>query len=384
MRHSSERIVLDIEFLRAVAILYTLIHHLPFLLFWRQAWFEEFFRGAVFWSGVDLFFCVSGFVIMRSFRVRHLDEPARLQTSFRRIVLPFWMRRAWRLWPAAWLWLVIPVIGAAWFNHSGVFGAFWPMLADAGAAFLHLANLHWIGCLFYQAGVCNTAGPLLIVYWSLSLEEQFYLLFPVLVYVVPRRYLPSVLIALIGAQFFLYRPYLTLGWAMRTDALLLGVLLALWQGTRTHRRCEPVLFRHKWLAWPCLSGALVLMSLIPSESIGPFFSTGLLAVVCGFLVWVAGYNRNYWCPGGPLRHLWVWIGSRSYALYLVHLPAFALTRELGQRFGQPGTVFDDGWLMVFLLVAMGLAASLAELTFRYVEMPLRRRGRKIAETYAAP
>ncbi len=382
MRHASDRIILDVEFLRAVAIIFTVFHHLPFLLFWRLEWFQQFFRGAVFWSGVDLFFCISGFVIMRSFRAQHLDDPAHDHRTFRQVALPFWMRRAWRLWPAAWIWLIVPLACAAWFNHSGVFGQVLPMLADAGAAFVHLANFHWIGCLFYNLGSCNSDGPLLIVYWSLSLEEQFYLLFPVLIFFAPRKYLGWLLGFMIAAQLFLHRPYLTPGWALRTDALLLGVALALWQGRASYQALEPVFLKCLWISLPLTGGLLALLVLTPSERFGVGFSTGLLALLCAVLVWIASYGRNYLCPEGFFRKIWVWIGSRSYSLYLIHLPAFALTREIWWRQIPPGATPGDAYTLRFVLSALILLGVFAELNFRFVEAPLRQKGKRMAAGYA--
>jgi peptidoglycan/LPS O-acetylase OafA/YrhL len=88
---------------------------------------------------------------------------------------------------------------------------------------------------------------------------------------------------------------------------------------------------------------------------------------------VASYDKGYICPAGRAQRLLIWIGARSYALYLVHPFAFFGTREImGRLF--PGHVFNDSWLPVFLVLGWGVAFGLAALNYSLIENPLRRRG----------
>lgn len=378
---NGEKINLDIEALRAVAILFTIIFHLDFVLFWGDETYQTVAELFTFWGGVDLFFCVSGFVIMRSLCTMR-DRPATDMSSFLRVAAPFWVRRACRLWPSAWLWLGIAVICAGAFNSSGAFGDPRLMFSAAVAALIHAANFHWLDCLRY-ANQCSSGAWILHVYWSLSLEEQFYILLPFAMIVLPRKRLIAGLTALITLQLFLYRPHWSPLWAVRTDALMLGALIALWQEHPSYRALEPVFLRHRWMVMPVFFALVVMLAALPSKLQIVSFSTGSLALCCAVLVLIASYDRDYLWPRGFVKWVLVWIGSRSYSLYLTHLVCFALTRELWHRVSPAATRFDASYTWPFLATAIGLTVLFSELNFRLLEAPMRRHGRAVAAAIAA-
>jgi len=367
----------DIQFLRAVAILFTLFQHMEYLLYWGEPRYQSVFRVFGFWSGVDLFFCISGFVIMRSMLAQwrsHCAQPL----PFARFAVPFWTRRAWRLWPAAWLWAILPIGGALWFNQSGAFGAVRPMLLDAAAAVLQIANFHWVGCYHYGTGNCNIGAWLLIAYWSLSLEEQFYFLFPIVLFFARPRLLPWLLALLVVVQLPLHRAPLEAIWFFRTDALLIGILLALWTGRASHRAIEPRLLRRRPLALIVVLGLLLAVAAVSAPHDIGRFTTGAIALLCGVLVWLASYDRDYLWPRGVGKRFMSWCGARSYTLYLIHMPVYALTREIWARLA-PGEMHAPGYVLTALL----LMVAFAEANYRLVEWPSRERGRRIARRMMA-
>ena len=99
---------LEIEYLRAVAVLLVVFVHVG-VLFPRL--------GLGQWTGVDLFFCISGFVICRSYDQYFDDRIA--EGRWWLAACAFWVRRIFRLAPSAWLWLAINVLCAWKFNSSG-------------------------------------------------------------------------------------------------------------------------------------------------------------------------------------------------------------------------------------------------------------------------
>nr|BFE92842.1 hypothetical protein GCM10020185_33780 [Pseudomonas brassicacearum subsp. brassicacearum] len=190
---SSKRIM-DIELLRAVAVMGVLFHHLqgmPFPGGWPGlAALADSFQ---LWWGVDLFFAISGFVIGRSLipQLRRCDSPR----QFWIVTRDFWIRRAFRLLPSAWLWLLLVLFAVFFLNRSGAFGSVQANLQATLAGFLQFANLRFADAfMHYEYGAS-------FVYWTLSLEEQFYLILPLLVFV-SRRYLVWVLLAVVLVQFF--------------------------------------------------------------------------------------------------------------------------------------------------------------------------------------
>jgi peptidoglycan/LPS O-acetylase OafA/YrhL len=387
---------LDIEFLRAIAILMTLFQHLEVLFYWRDSVYWSIRRHFDFWTGVDLFFCVSGFVITRSLMLSFPATAAdggRLisaRLGWRTTAGAFWIRRAWRLWPAAWLWVAVSLACAAFFNDSGVFGTAGRMAWDGLAAVLHFANFHWAGC--YRAALqdCNfveapqiatllPTGWNLVIYWSLSLEEQFYLLAPLLLLALPGRYVLAGIVLLLAVQAPLARPPLGVAWFFRTDAIVLGVALAWAAHTGFGQmRGDPKNAYRAGLRLASVGLVAILAWLAAVPRAGQPGAVFAIALACAALVWIAAHDRSVLMPGGRLRAVFVWFGARSYSLYLTHLVAFFLTREIWFRLGG----IDGGARTLLYFVTAGvLLASFSELSYSLVERPLRQRGRGIARRW---
>jgi peptidoglycan/LPS O-acetylase OafA/YrhL len=241
--------------------------------------------------GVDLFFVVSGFVITRSLISA---EPPTLSQ--------FYIKRFRRILPALLvLCAVMAAARAAGWSHVTYF--------DVLAAALSFMNwalaLHWT-----EFGALGHA-------WSLSVEEQFYLVWPVLALFAPRRFLVPLLIAtVIGANLwrlqFSDHFRIVAGFDTHCDGLALGALLAI------IRPKLPVW----WLAIP-LSLPFLLLVLNPSLALS--ISAGTFA--SGIAVAVASQHRLRLLEWAPIQ----WAGSRSYSLYLWHMPILIAVGETGMR-----------------------------------------------------
>jgi peptidoglycan/LPS O-acetylase OafA/YrhL len=325
-------------------------------------------------SGVDLFFVISGFVIARDLYPK-LTACANTR-SFTFVSLAFWIRRVWRIFPSAWLWLAIILLVAAKFNESGAFHSFKAALDGTIAAILQVHNYWFAKCFGHFDCGAN------FYYWSLSLEEQFYLLLPFAIFV-SRRRLPLVLAILVAAQlFFPNRSGIFL--AFRTDSLLLGVLIALWSGKPSYRFFERYLLVFpRWLRMVgifCLLAALAGDISIFKSPLAPV-AYGILALAGSALVLMGSYNKNYLLAPGPIKQALMWVGARSWSLYLVHIPAFLLTQEIWFRIVPKGTVFDASYTLQFILTGMGLLFILGESNYRLIECPSRKKGAAISARF---
>lgn len=358
--------IADIEILRAFAVLFVVLHHAHGnLISWASPRFDALTAHFSGGFGVDLFLAISGFVIARDLLPR-LRGAAQAGNSWR-CILAFWVRRAWRLLPSAWFWLAVILLAVVYFNRSGVFGTWDANLDATYAGVLQFANWR-----FAETFMRSEYGAS-FVYWSLSLEEQFYILLPLLA-LLARRWIVHVLIILVVYQLFATRGLLMV--MFRSDALMLGVLLAIWSRTASYERLRAFL--------PLRGGSLVLLAF--SLLMGAFWSDTLdvgvykfsLVAVCSIvLVWMASYDADLFMPAGHLRRLAIWIGTRSYAIYLIHVPAFFATREFWSRL-YPQSPVDDRFFYPFVLCAAALIVLLSELNFRLLETPLRRRGALMA------
>ncbi len=364
---SSTRRIDDIEILRAFAVLFVVLHHLNGSLYAFSegsllARIYASFNGAI---GVDLFFAISGFVIARSMLPsfsERLTKPA-----FRNIAFSFWLRRIFRLLPSAWFWLGVILVLQVFFNESGVFGSLRANIEATVAAVLQVANIRFaLGYGQFELGAS-------FVYWSLSLEEQFYLVFPFLA-LLPRRKLIVALIVIIACQLFQAR-YL---WLMmfRTDALCFGILIAMMQNTNFYNT-----IKHTCEVYPKVFSVLliVLVALLPLVASGqfalPYYYISFVSLLCFFIVLIASLNQNIFRSLRSLHRYFIWVGSRSYAIYLIHIPVFYVVREIFFRLH----ISILSHLYIAITLSFLSIALLAELNFRCLEEPVRRWGAKVVQ-----
>ncbi len=356
---------LDIEVLRAYAITITVIAHLGLLVPEWYRWTTYFWLG----GGVDLFFCISGFLITGS-----LLNAFERQHSFAALAASFWIRRVFRLWPAALFWSTLTLLLTLLFDLSRTFGPPDAMLKSWFFGLLNLQNLY----IWQVAAIVdpNPATPLWH-YWSLSLEEQFYFILPLVLFIAARgRFLIYLAIVLALYQAIQIRPWGSLAWFTRSDALLLGTALGLsWHYHRAvlEKLAQQVGARRLgYLMLSCLS----LPVLLSKPSFSPYFM-GLVAISSSLVVFFASFDLNLLGQHGLFRTVAVYIGARSYSIYLIHYPVLGFVREICLSLGITDLV-SEFHRMLALAGALILTLILAEFSFRFVETPLRNKGVALA------
>jgi peptidoglycan/LPS O-acetylase OafA/YrhL len=230
--------------------------------------------------------------------------------------------------------------------------------------------------------ICPGGSAFLTVYWSLALEEQFYLVLPLALFLIPRKWIVPVLLLLVVCQFFIPRPQAPLNafWYWRTDALMLGGLIAIWRANFASWLVEPHFLENRIVRYMTLALLFILLATLPRTNLP--IATGLVAVVSATLVLIASFDNDYMMKPGFGMALMTWIGTRSYAIYLIHVPAFAVTRLIWSHAKGPAFRLNSFYAVPFLLSALLIIAVLAEFNFRCVEQPLRRRGKQIASRFA--
>jgi peptidoglycan/LPS O-acetylase OafA/YrhL len=376
----SGEINVEIEYLRAVAIILVVVLHAGEFLRWKPV---SYFGAG---TGVDLFFCISGFVISRSFQP-FLDQH-RADGTWWAAVRAFWVRRIFRLVPSAWLWLLIAV-GCSWaFNHTGWFYSFEGNLTSMIYVVANVANFG------FASG--NLGGN--AQYWSLALEDQFYFVFPFFLFFFRGRWRALVLLALIFIQAFPNRswagqtnlpliehPYL---YVTRLDALMWGCLISQFCGSPAYYKLEPKFCRRRIVALGINAVLLFLLINLPHSYhlVHNFRSESAVALVSAALVFLASFDAGYILPvTRRLQAMLAWVGARSYGMYLIHIPLFGLILDMGFRYAQffHQDTFAVRYRVIYALAAIVLLPILAELNFRLVESPLRRKGKQIARQIVA-
>lgn len=347
--------VVEIDHLRGLAILLTGVAHINAAFVTPVAALGWLYSHAEFWGGVYLFFVISGYVITRGF-AQSLEARG---TAFRDAWLAFYRRRFFRIVPPALCWIALTLLLAAAFNRHGSFGEMRSNLIQALAAAVFAYNF-----IFPMWTV--TFG----VFWSLALEEQFYLAFPLLNRI-PLRLRAALLIAPICLLLFVHRPAGSLAVFLPVDALCWGVLIALAEREGWTRRIEPTFLRDIRVRTAVFVAALLALVLIPVwlKQITP--ATSLMTLVCAWIVFCASFDRGYVLPAFSnwLRPL----GLVSFSAYLCHVPAFLLAREFALTLGAVGF---GGRLQNAAAVSLALllAAAFALMSYVWVETPMRRKG----------
>lgn len=372
---------IEIEYLRAVAIGLTLLSHLPALLPFHQAFFNSIFSVYMPWTGVDLFFCISGYVVSKAYF--DFFDKHRQEDRFWLAAQSFWIRRVYRLLPTAWLWVAIPLLLSIVFNQSGAFGSWYDNLRSITAVVTFSGNL--------ANQYSGTLGPN-SVYWSLALEEQFYFLFPLFLLLVTRtRQRSALLLALITVQFCFDRnlfgsPAAAMASAFRLDAMMWGILIFLFSRSPIYKQFEPTFLKGSALKILALNLLLLYMlGAIAGQMIATPIAVGLIAITAALLVFMASFNAGYVLSVPLLSPLLEWMGSRSYGIYVIHFPAYRISQEIWHRYAPTqGLAFDGGLTAELLLTAAILIIVLSELNYRLIEEPLRKKGAAIARQRLLP
>ena len=354
----------DIQVLRAVAISCVMVEHSWFNLLTNQTWLTWLLRHVPLWSGVDLFFVISGFVITRGLL------PSVLAAQRGGPVLArFYIRRAFRLWPAAWLWLGFMLLGSCIFANRHLMGT--PALNVQGA----LAGVFGYANFRFASMPGQPYGPS-HPYWSLSLEEQFYLLLPPLL-LLARQRIVWVAAALILVQLPLAHPRLY--FYMRNEGLWWGVLLA------AAPAAAPLAARvAAAVARVPLAGVAILAASIGTMAwLSPFFEQsppyvlGAMAAVAAVPVFLASGNQALFSFGWAQPAV-LWLGSRSYALYLCHVPLYECSAAMARALAGRAPGLHNHVDLCAATLAVPLLWLAAQATFHWVEQPLRRHGARLA------
>ncbi|MDO5739149.1 MAG: acyltransferase family protein [Ornithinimicrobium sp.] len=354
----------DIEGMRAIAVIAVMLWHAGVSVV----------PGG--FAGVDVFFVVSGFLMT----VLLLEEGR----ARGRIDVPkFYARRARRLLPAS----LTALLGSTVLTLAVLPRTRW---ADIGADILSSAAyvVNWrlaSGAVDYL-DVSRAPSPVQH-YWSLAVEEQFYLLWPLLllallvlasgrakVFLVGSWVLTLVLlIASLGISWWWTQVYAAQAYFVtptRIYELMLGAVVGL-GALRWSSIPRWLMFALGWLG---LGMVVASMFVINADMAFPG-TVALLPTVGAALVLIAGFRSNRFGPDLLLRARWMqWVGRISYSLYLWHWPFVAAAASLaGVGRGGPETL-PVHWG----LLAVVISIVPAWLSFRYVEDPIRVRGRLLS------
>lgn len=356
--------------IRGIAVLAVVIYHVD----------NRWLPGG--WLGVDVFFVLSGFLICSLL----LAEYRRSQSID---LIGFWLARARRLLPALLLVIAAVLIASRiWAEPARRASIGW----DALATLCYVSN--WRLLLSDDAYFGNTLGmpsPLRHT-WSLAIEEQFYLVFPLLLVatlaltwrISPRspRIPPTIVFTALAAASALWMAVLYVpgieptrvyySTATRAFELLIGAIAGIWWGPhdfgrRAGARLVPRAI-DPWLGRLAIPAALlVVAAFVFADETATWVFRGGLVAICLLIVFPVSASAAVLATPiqralavEPLRRL----GTVSYSLYLWHWPVIVFLSQ--DRLGLP--------MLAVAVVQISVSLGLACLSYRFVEQPIRRGG----------
>ncbi|TFH17583.1 MAG: acyltransferase, partial [Acidimicrobiales bacterium] len=341
--------------------------------------------------GVEVFFVISGYLIT----LLLISEKERTSTVDMK---HFWFRRARRLLPALFTLLIAITIWTSLFDRE----ALGKLRGDVIAALLYVSNWYqiWTGAGYTAS---NEFAPLRHL-WSLAVEEQFYVVWPLVMFLLLKggtrriaglsRWLvgAALVVTLVVALIYTSGPIGTpevtpdaywsiagreiskfdwsyLGTFSRASGLLLGAAFAMvWRPVAVMR--GPLRTKGHLLDLVALLGLLILaamtwwMWLISPSGGNPFlFRGGFLLCALGTLMMVAAVTHERAATSRVLSiPVLLWVGTRSYGLYLYHWPIYQIIRGIAG-------VHLKFHEFVFAMIATGIVT---ELSYRFIETPIRK------------
>lgn len=339
--------------MRGIAIGLVMVHH---------CWFGPYVPGLseigeAGMCGVDVFFVLSGYLIT-GILLKNLGREGYYRT--------FYARRFLRIVPLYWGYLTL-IMGPR--ALVSLLGGSPPDIGPAWVYYAFLSNL-WFSWAGFQEGPVD-------ITWSLCVEEQFYLLFPLVVAALPRRVFAALLIGVVvlsgPMRYLLYDPRYVVAiftlTPLRADGLAIGALAAIaqregieavfiwarrlllpltalvaiqWGAGYVGLEAGPLATRHATISW--WSAALLLSALsLPPE---------------------AALNRAL--SGGAL----VGLGRVSYSLYLLHAMIITVVDGLWAWLALPDKEQSVPWALLHMATSASLSIAAATLTYRTIEQPL--------------
>ena len=354
MRH-----VRSLDGIRGIAVLLVMLFHYGYL--------------ATGWVGVQIFFTLSGYLITS---ILLENRGATLAAYMGR----FYWRRTLRIFPLLYIFLIVVAVVHAGFGAPESFSADWPWLFTFTANFARMRE--------------GDIGPYFVHIWSLAVEEQFYLIWPLLLFFLPPRGFRWAVVGILVlsplVRLSLYQGLLSLGYDAQYagkaayvlpftqfDAFAAGAAIPLW-GLNQMRNAG------RWfvavLGITAIGGISVLV-------LAHFWGGGAFLASLGYAMYMVQSYEYIWGYSllnmlsmlgivctlqgiGPTRvlekRMLVWVGKISYGVYVYHLPVLLVGEFMVDKLGIAlhGTV-----RLAFFAVWVATVILLSEASFRWLETP---------------
>lgn len=358
LKLQSTRYMPGLDGLRAIAVIAIIIYHL------NPRWLPGGFLG------VDTFFVISGYLITSLLlREYHNTQVIDLKN--------FWIRRFRRLIPAVFFMTGVVITYVLVFE-SGIIRT---VKEDGIAAFLYMSNWWYIieDLSYFEA---SEPRPLMHL-WSLAIEEQFYIIWPVVLLILLLKFKNykhiMLIIFMMTVVSLIWMMVLTIpyednsrvyfGTDTRLQTLLLGVLLAyIWPPFRLKKDIgQKIKVWIDGIGIGALLALIIFFITIDASSYWIYYGGLYLITLVTLLLIASSVHPSTVLPKILGNPLFLWIGTRSYSLYLWHYPIIILIN----------VNFVQGQVPYYIILLQILLTFIfAEVSYKWIETPFRRHGFK--------
>jgi len=321
----------DIQGLRALAVLLVIGHH----------FFPDSVTGGFF--GVDVFFVISGYIITST-----LMESS--SKSSKKFLLDFYARRVRRILPSALVVILLSVIATCVLLGS-ITGS--DTARDGVFASLFIANIHFNSSAidYFAAGLPQ---PILQHYWSLAIEEQFYLLWPLIFFFSRKSTIRVIAVITLSLTSFVYA---IVEISSASPTAYLSTLTRVWElGIGTAVALLNFRVSNRLISYTSVISLIVLSLMYTPNTDFPGFPALVVALLTCSVIISADSNKVL------ASKVMTWIGDCSYTLYLVHWPIF----QIAFLYRGTSLALSEKILLLLLLTVV------STVLFRYLENPIRR------------
>ena len=339
----------EIQGLRCIAILMVILFHVPLILNPEQmSYYQKFGKYFATYTGVELFFVLAGFFLMKSLvKIENGEERGNK-------LFEFILKKFKRLAPASYLWIFVALLfciitknGDYWLDKS-------LMLKQFFSTLLWLRN-------FEEALLPTHLG----YFWAISLEFQFFLIFSIIYLVLGKRKTLYLSLVICFVMMFFRLSVNFQSWLFRFDPMLWGVVVyyvfekidkdIFYNQLKTNKFC---IF---------LISCILILLLASSEiTFGGYknLKTSISSMISAIMLLLAlSGNGYFYFKISVIKHITDWIGSRSYSLYCCHIVSWFVIKQLYTSLEIEYNNQGFFYCIIFMLIS-------TELTYRYIEKSL--------------
>jgi peptidoglycan/LPS O-acetylase OafA/YrhL len=351
----NHRYISGLDGLRAISVLAVILYHLHF----------PWINGG--YLGVTVFFVLSGYLIT-DLLINEYQKTGMIDFK------SFWVRRLRRLLPALFVMLILITVWITLFQRDYLAG----LRGEIGAAFVYISNWYYVWQEHSYFTKFAPPSPLQHM-WSLAVEEQFYIVWPILM-LLALKFAKStgklaflvMLLSVVSAEFmaFLFTPdedpsRVYYGTDTRAFSLLIGAALAIvWPSRRLKPQVTAEMKRALDITGlAAFIGMILFIIFLREDSAflyygGMYLASAIVALLIAVIVHPASIVGDVlsWRP-------LLWFGVRSYGIYIWHFPILVLL----------GLGVDTGEFQMWrVLLALVLTIVLSALSWKFIEDPIRK------------